>query len=155
MKNFLQKIRYYWFGIFISAIIFISVSFFLIILLSPKQDAQKRGFIPCTEQLAQNLYACAQDKKYSCLVKEILKNSWCDVKVIGQGFSNWLAGRQPAPWSNYFFTPEPVPATWFDGKMGEHPELAIEHLQKLSEELDRKNQELQNRKEDEKDEEKR
>lgn len=153
MKKLLNYIKYYWFGFLIGTIIFISVSFFLIIMLSPKQDLEKRGFIPCTEQLAQNLYLCTQKEKYSCVVKEILKNSLCDGKVIVQGFSDWWNGKQSTPWANYFFTPKLLEHRWLDGQVGEHPELSIEHLQKLSEELDRKNQELKNKQEDKKNEE--
>lgn len=134
-----------------SFVILIGFLFFLLVLLSPRYDSQKRGFIPCTETLAQNLLNCPQESKYSCGIKHILHHSWCNVKVIGTGFSNWWHGKQETPWSNYIFEPEPINRqdnSFFEP--GYHPELKIEHLQKLSAEIEKQNQKLGQKDEEEK-----
>ena len=87
MAKFFAFIKEYWFGMLTGFILLVGFLFFLLILLSPRYDAQKRGFIPCTEALAQNLLSCPQDGKYSCIFAEIMKNTWCDVKVVAEGFS--------------------------------------------------------------------
>ncbi len=97
-------IKHNWFGIFAGILILSGFALFLIVLFSPRQDNQNRGFIPCTEEMAVKLLDC--DKKIGCSLKTILNNSLCDAKVIGQGFSLWLKGEQNTPWANYFFEPD-------------------------------------------------
>jgi len=94
----------HWFTILILLIILLFAIFFAIIATSPKQDLQKRGFIPCTEALAENLYNCKNEKW--CAVKAILNNTYCDLKVVAKGIDLWAKGSQPTPWSNYLFSPE-------------------------------------------------
>lgn len=106
MRKLLAFLKFYWFGLLMSFVLLVGFLFFLLILLSPRYDAQKRGFIPCTKALAQNLLNCPQEHKYSCGIKHILNNTWCDVKVVGQGWKNWWQGKQETPWSNYIFEPE-------------------------------------------------
>lgn len=99
--NFL---KHNWFGIFAALLILSGFALFLIVLFSPRQDNQNRGFIPCTEEMAVKLLDC--DKKFTCTLSVVLKNSLCDAKVIGKGFSLWLKGEQNTPWANYFFEPD-------------------------------------------------
>lgn len=99
--NFL---KHNWFGIFAAVLILSGFALFLIVLFSPRQDNQNRGFIPCTEEMAVKLLDC--DKKFTCTLSVVLKNSLCDAKVIGKGFSLWLKGEQNTPWANYFFEPD-------------------------------------------------
>lgn len=94
----------HWFSILMLSLIVLFVVFFTLIALSPKQDLKKRGFIPCTEALVQEMINC-QNQKW-CGFKVIINNSLCDLKVIGQGLHLWIKGQQPAPWSNYIFEPE-------------------------------------------------
>ena len=79
------------------------VEFFLI-LFAPHYDLQKRGFVPCTEAMAEDVANC--NGKSFCVMKSVIKNMACDTKVIGHGFSEWVKGNQPRPWSNYYFIPE-------------------------------------------------
>lgn len=85
-------------------VIIFGMSFTLLIALSPREDAQKRGFIPCTEQLAENISAC--EGNLWCTTKAVLNNGRCDTGVIMRGINLWFKGGQPRPWSNYLFTPE-------------------------------------------------
>ena len=100
--NFLKN---HWFGLFSSIIVFFYFLIFVLLLISPRIDAKKRGFIPCTEQMITNIFDCG-DGAYLCILKQIIKNSSCDVKVIATGLSDWTAGKQKSPWANYIFTPE-------------------------------------------------
>lgn len=63
-----------------------------------------RGFIPCTKMLVRELFACTENKTW-CMAKNIVKNTWCDTKVVLRGVENWAKGRQNTPWANYYFTP--------------------------------------------------
>lgn len=158
MRKLLAFLKCYWFSMLISFILLVSFLLFLLILLSPRYDTQKRGFIPCTEELAQNLLSCPQESKYSCGIKHILTNSWCDIKVIGQGWQNWWQGKQKTPWSNYIFKPEmnkPIDENdefYADYKaQGISPELDMKNLIKMSDALDKH---IATIKEDNKDEQK-
>lgn len=156
MRKFFGFLRYYWFGLLMSFILLIGFLFFLLVILSPRYDSQKRGFIPCTEELAQNLASCKAENKYSCGIKHILKHSWCNVQVIGQGFSAWWQGKQQTPWANYIFEPENAevqPENFFEP--GRHPDMELKHLQKLNEEIEKQNQKLEQTRKEKEDEEKR
>ncbi len=98
-----------WFGFIVSLIVAAFILVFLIVLFAPRQDVQKRGFIPCTEIMARELLSCSENKAV-CMLGAVMKNTWCDAGVIYEGFADWIKGRQPAPWSNYYFTPE-LPAS--------------------------------------------
>lgn len=100
----MNTLRQHWFNILIALILFCSICFFTIIAFSPREDLKKRGFIPCTEILSEQMEEC--NAQIFCSLKAILKNSWCDAKVIGRGMKNWINGTQPSPWSNYIFVPE-------------------------------------------------
>lgn len=136
-------IKNHWFGLLGGIVIFVFMSVFVLVLLSPRQDAQNRGFIPCTRRLAEKLLDCPEDRKIRCLFGAITRNTWCDMKVIGRGFSGWLSGKQPAPWSNYIFIPESVRDETFDKdaeaeylKNNPSPAAEMQKLQKLNEELE-------------------
>lgn len=155
MTKFFLFVKEYWFGLLTSFILLVGFLFFLLVLLSPRYDLQKRGFIPCTETFAQNLQLCPRDGKYRCVFSEIMKNSWCDAKVIGSGFKLWVTGKQPAPWSNYIFKPElsesENDADELDAEFyapGSHPELDLLKLQQLSDIIDKNNAELEMRQEE-------
>ena len=98
-------IKTHWFGLIAGIIIFFFFILFILVLLSPRQDNLRRGFIPCTEIMADNLLSC-EENKFICLIKSVVKNSWCDIKVVGKGIRLWAKGEQAAPWSNYIFVPE-------------------------------------------------
>ncbi len=100
-------IKQHWFGTLIALIMFFSIFLFLIVVFSPRYDRQQRGFIPCTETMADELLDCGN--KSFCMLGAILNNSICDAKIILAGLGDWVKGRQPTPWSNYFFTPDLTP----------------------------------------------
>lgn len=100
----MKFIKQHWFGTLITLIMLFSMLLFLIVIFSPRYDKQQRGFIPCTEAMADELLNCGN--KSFCMLGAILNNSVCDAKIILAGLGDWVKGRQPTPWSNYFFTPD-------------------------------------------------
>lgn len=135
-------IRRHWFGLLTGLIIFIFLVLFILVLLSPRRDAQKRGFIPCTEAMAEEVLAC-DGNKVGCLLSAVVGNSWCDMKVVGRGFKDWLQGRQRAPWSNYIFIPRQAEDEDFSAadraeyfKSNPDIQSEMQQLQKLNEELE-------------------
>lgn len=149
MAKFFAFIKAYWFGLLTSFILLVGFLFFLLVLVSPRYDAQKRGFISCTEQLSANISTCSAETKYRCIFGAIMQNSWCDIKVIGQGFSLWVKGQQKAPWSNYIFKPDILSAEDKDNPLdqefyeqNQHPELDLLKLQQLQDVLEKDNAEI-------------
>ena len=102
MRNF---IKIHWFGILLSFISVLFLGLMALVFYSPRQDALNRGFIPCTQQLVKDIFACGEHKHW-CMSKAIVKNTGCDFKVVLGGTKAWAEGKQPAPWSNYLFEPE-------------------------------------------------
>lgn len=102
MRNFL---KIHWFGFIISIFAVFYLTVFLLVLFAPREDNLNRGFIPCTQQLAQGIFACEKSKIW-CMSKAIVKNTWCDVSVVLDGFGAWVRGNQATPWANYLFEPE-------------------------------------------------
>ena len=143
-------IKNHWFGLIISLFVFAFVLVFVLVMISPRQDLQKRGFIPCTEIMAGELLACEDNKAY-CMVKAILKNSWCDTKVILSGVKLWSRGEQKTPWANYIFTPDLEEEEETDEGLEEFyeqtpdVEASMNNLKKLNQELE--NQVQNNQKE--------
>lgn len=138
----MSLIRRHWFGLLTGFMIFVFFVLFILVLLSPRQDVQKRGFIPCTEAMAENILEC-EGNRFICLFSGVIGNSWCDMKVVGRGFKDWIKGKQSMPWSNYIFIPElPVDEAFDDDARAEYlktsPDIKAEmqQLQKLSEELE-------------------
>ena len=106
--DFINK---HWFGLLTGCIIFIFGVLFTLVLLSPRQDAQRRGFIPCTEAMAEKMLSCEKNKVF-CLLSAVVQNTWCDIKVVGAGMQKWAKGQQTTPWENYIFVPE-IPSDEF------------------------------------------
>lgn len=96
--------KQHWFTLLFSIIFGLYAVFLLIIAFSPRVDAQKRGFIPCTIQLTDELEMCAS-KGVWCYIGKIARNNVCDFNVITSGFSLWRQGKQKTPWANYYFVP--------------------------------------------------
>lgn len=150
MAKFFAFFKENWFGMLTSFILLVGFLFFLLVLLSPRQDLQKRGFIPCTEALAQNILSCPAETKYRCIFGEIMQNSWCDIKVIGSGFKLWASGKQGTPWANYIFKPEisgsaeqldEIDTEFYNSS--DHPELDLLKLQQLNEVMEKNNAEIE------------
>lgn len=100
----MQFIKTHWFGLFVSLITFMFLSVFAVVLIAPHQDEQKRGFVPCTEKMAEELHECRGQN--FCALESVINNTMCNMKVIGQGVKMWVTGEQSLPWSNYLFEPE-------------------------------------------------
>lgn len=103
MLNFFKN---HWFGFLISVFSIFFVAMILIVVSAPRQDKLERGFIPCTKAMMDEMLACPEDGGSFCIAKTIVHNSVCDISVIFKGVTNWVQGKQPRPWSNYFFEPE-------------------------------------------------
>jgi len=122
----------------VTSFIGLFLAFCIIIVSSPREDLQKRGFIPCTETMIAELHDC--EGIVWCTVKAILKNAACDFKVIKKGFGGWLRGEQETPWANYLFAAEKeddfeeILRQFYD----ENPDIAGEmrRLKELHEELE-------------------
>ena len=91
-------LKHHWFGLILSLFMLAYLLVFVLVLLSPRYDVQKRGFIPCTETMAERLIDC--DNGAWCMLKTIVRNGWCDAEVIGGGFRMWLRGEQKTPCLN-------------------------------------------------------
>lgn len=96
----------YYSGLFL--LVFGVVYMTTVMYLSPRQDMQERGFIPCTKQLVFDLSGCSGGE-IKCPLKLLWQDMKCNVKVVGTGAKDWLKGKQAAPWSNYLFEPELLP----------------------------------------------
>ncbi len=97
-------IRCHWFGLSVSLVVFFFLCVFALVLAAPHQDEQKRGFVPCTEKMAEELHNCNGRKM--CVLERIVDNTFCNIGVIGEGIKLWATGKQSAPWSNYLFVPD-------------------------------------------------
>ena len=102
MINFVKK---HWFTVLMSLLVAFYLMVFVFVLVSPKVDKQNRGFIPCTQEMTVKVLENKQQSS-SRLIKIVLDNTFCDIKVVTKGFTDWLRGKQPTPWANYFFEPE-------------------------------------------------
>ena len=90
-------VRQHWFGFIVTLVLLLSALLFLIVLFSPRQDNQKRGFIPCTETMAAALYDCRG--RSFCMLGAILENSRCDAadrKSTRLNSSHSTSSRMPS-----------------------------------------------------------
>ena len=136
-------LKHHWFGLILSLFMLAYLLVFVLVLLAPRYDVQKRGFIPCTETMAEQLIDC--DNGAWCMLKTIVRNGWCDAEVIGGGFRMWLRGEQKTPWANYLFEPEqprPDEETEADESLREFYaqtpdiEASMQNLRRLNRELE-------------------
>lgn len=100
MEKFFRLLYYYCLGAFVIGVIYLTIMLFI----SPRQDALKRGFIPCTENLVIDISSCERGK-ISCPMKYLWQDLKCNTKVVLNGFGAWVKGEQKTPWKNYLFTP--------------------------------------------------
>ena len=84
-------LKHHWFGLILSLFMLAYLLVFVLVLLSPRYDVQKRGFIPCTETMAEQLIDC--DNGAWCMLKTIVRNGWCDAEVIGGGANRKRPGQ--------------------------------------------------------------
>ncbi|MBR1949203.1 MAG: hypothetical protein IKA30_05370 [Alphaproteobacteria bacterium] len=136
--NFIKR---YWFGGLLAFIVCCFCLLFVLLIISPKQDAKNRGFVKCTQQMIDDVGNC--NKAFLCSVKAIGNNTLCDVKVVTEGFKLWLDNQQPYPWSNYIFEPEIEKNPFYDDEgrdeyLKNNPNIKKEmiKLEKLRKELE-------------------
>lgn len=99
----MQFLKNHWFGFIISIIVAVFMLEFILVLIAPQQDEQNRGFVPCTQKMAAEVYDC--NKSSFCVLSAVIDNSFCNLGVIGKGLKLWVSGKQSAPWSNFLFEP--------------------------------------------------
>lgn len=134
-------IKTHWFGLLTSLVVLFFVMVFVLVLFSPRQDVQKRGFIPCTEEMVSDMLGC--EGKTFCMLGKVIKNSLCDSKVIIDGAKAWVIGNQKTPWANYFFVPELKPSQEVEAGLQEfydenpHVTADMEVLRKLNQNLEK------------------
>ena len=96
-------IKYHWFGLIVSAIVLFFIAVFFIVLIAPRYDEQKRGFVACTAQMAGEIQNCESDNL--CVLGKVIENTFCNISVIKDGFLMWKKGEQNTPWANYLYEP--------------------------------------------------
>lgn len=100
MEKFFKLLYYYCLGLFVAFIVYMTI----VMYISPRQDAEKRGFIPCTEELVHNLTGC-ETGKMSCAMGFLWDDMKCNISVVLNGLGAWVKGQQVTPWANYLFEP--------------------------------------------------
>ncbi len=108
-------------------VVLFMVEFFLI-LNSPRQNADGKGFSACTQTMIDNLHNCNQNTW--CAFKTVSKNYICYNAVIYKGFKNWLFGDAKTPWSDYFYAEENQFAPELEDFYNENPNI-VEQMQTL------------------------
>lgn len=134
-------IKNYWFGTLLGLAVSAFMLMLMLILIAPKQDVQNRGFVYCTQNLIDDLADC--NRALWCSSKAVSKNTWCDIKIIADGFLLWMDNKQPKPWSNYIFKPELPQNSFVDEEaraeyLKQYPDVKqeMESLHKLRKELE-------------------
>ena len=148
-------LKHHWFGTVVSLFVLFFVTVFLLVLFSPRQDLQKRGFIPCTENMVSEMLSCRENKAF-CMLGSVIKNSWCDSKVVLNGLGAWVKGQQSTPWENYLFEPELKETEQDEGLQefyDENPDVSasMEELRRQNIELEKQISETEELKEEDKD----
>lgn len=100
MERFFKLLYYYLLGGLVLFVVYLTT----MLAVSPKKDALKRGFIPCTEVFIQNIGECERGQT-GCLLKQLSGDMKCNVSVIFEGLGAWAKGEQKTPWANYLFEP--------------------------------------------------
>ena len=146
-------LKHHWFGTVVSLFVLFFVTVFLLVLFSPRQDLQKRGFIPCTENMVSEMLSCRENKAF-CMLGSVIKNSWCDSKVVLNGLGAWVKGQQSTPWENYLFESELKETEQDEGLQefyDENPDVSasMEELRRQNIELEKQISETEELKEEE------
>ena len=101
MEKFWKIVYYGCLSTFVFLVTYLTVMLFI----SPRQDALHRGFIPCTQKLVVDMYACESGEVF-CPLKFLWQDTKCNVGVVFNGFGAWVKGEQKTPWANYLFEPK-------------------------------------------------
>jgi len=101
----MERICKYLYYLFLTGLMFGILYLTIVLYIAPRQDAQNRGFIPCTKQLVIELSACERGQ-IKCPLRHLWSDMRCNVGVIYAGINGWISGKQSTPWANYLFVPE-------------------------------------------------
>ena len=101
-----KALKEYWFGILLLTAALLFLIFAAIVAAAPHDDAKMRGFTPCTYRLAQELSLQGAGRRIWGVLGAVGESYVCYAGVVADGVGLWLDGKQPAPWSNYFFESE-------------------------------------------------
>ncbi|MBQ9271526.1 MAG: hypothetical protein IJ218_04615 [Alphaproteobacteria bacterium] len=123
MEKIFKIIFYTILALFCCGILYLTTVMFL----SPRQDAEKRGFITCTEKLVIDLQNCTGGN-IGCPFHYMVQDMQCNIKVVASGVSMWLQGKQSTPWENYLFEPKP----YVDRKQAESVPSVAEAQKEMS-----------------------
>ena len=102
MEKSLKIVFYTFFGAICLGVVYLTT----VMYLSPRQDADERGFIVCTKGLVINLQTCEVGSIW-CPLKLLVQDMKCNIKVVSVGALKWVKGAQSTPWANYLFEPKP------------------------------------------------
>ncbi len=138
----MRFIKKYWFSAMIVSMVLIIALIVFAVMLSPKQDVQGRGFVPCTEAMMSNLVAC--ENKISCSISAILNNAVCEIDVIYQGVILWVEKKQAYPWSNYIFEPKLPSSEYIDEQVVEEYLKEYPNVKDDMENLHQRRKDLEN-----------
>ena len=100
MERFFKILYYYCLGGVVIFIAYLSI----MLSVSPKRDALKRGFIPCTEEFVQSIVLCERGQLI-CPLGYLWQDTKCNVSVVLDGLGAWIRGKQKTPWETYLFEP--------------------------------------------------
>lgn len=100
MEKFFRLLYYYVTGGIFLLVVYLCAA----LAFSPKTDAKKRGFIPCTENFVLSVSEC-ESGTLGCTMKALWQDTKCNLYVIFDNLGGWIRGTAPTPWSEYFFTP--------------------------------------------------
>ena len=100
MDTFFKSLYYCILGFAFLLVVYLTA----VLAVSPKNDALKRGFIPCTEAFVLHVSDCERGE-IGCITQGLWQDTKCNLSVIAGGFTAWLYGQQPTPWANYLFVP--------------------------------------------------
>lgn len=138
MERFFKIFYYCALVLFVAAVSYLAVMLYI----APRQDALKRGFIPCTEKMVINISDCERGS-IGCPMKFLWQDTKCNIAVIAEGFAAWANGTQKTPWANYLFEPvalaeidEDIPYNGSVAHDVEEMENQIEFIKQKQEELE-------------------
>ena len=104
----IKAFREHWFGLILSVMVLMCACFVLVVAIVPHGDAKMRGFTPCTYTMAAELGQTGEAVKVIEVMKIVGRGFFCYGKVMKEGMSLFLNGKQKTPWANYLFEPEVV-----------------------------------------------
>ena len=123
-------------------IVIVCLIYSVIVVMSPHSDGQMRGFAPCTYELAINLSQQGGQSKVWGVAGAVTQANLCYIGVMRNGVELWVKGKQPTPWANYMYEPEPfyedgniepiskelLESNLLDDEKDKTMEIVVEHL---------------------------